>query len=264
VNEARRSLSVIASTAFAELEDVTKDYPASRLGLLPTRALAGVSLRIEAGEVLGLVGPNRAGKTTLVKILLSLSNTTSGRVNRFGLPTSDRSTLGRVGYMHEAPSFPRYLTARELLNYYGALSHTPERELRQRIPQLLERVGLADRSGEAIARFSKGMIQRLGLAQALINTPDLLILDEPTEGLDLTGRQLVSDIVREQVGQGRSALMISHVVADAARLFDRIAVLVDGRLAFLGPTSALTRDRHAESSRSVEETLGKLYTKGSL
>lgn len=252
----------MASTAFAELEQVTKDYSAGWNGQKTTRALAGVSLRVEAGEVLGLLGPNRAGKTTLVKILLSLTRTTSGRVSRFGLPALERSTLGRVGYMHEAPSFSRYLTARELLNYYGSLSQTPHLELSRRIPALLDRVGLADRASEPITRFSKGMIQRLGVAQALVNNPDLLVLDEPNEGLDLNGRQLVGEIVREQVARGLSALMISHVITDVERLCDRIAVLVGGRLVFLGPPLALCRVRAGGSQRTVEEALAELYSGG--
>src|SRR5262249_23030375 len=142
------------------------------------RALAGVSLRVDAGEVFGVVGPNRAGKTTLVKVLLSLCRPTTGRVQRFGQPASARRTLGRVGYMHENQAFPRYLSATELLEYYGALARVPAAELRKRVPALLERVGLADRSREPISRFSKGMVARLGLAQALVNSPDLLVLDE--------------------------------------------------------------------------------------
>jgi ABC-2 type transport system ATP-binding protein len=250
----------MATTAFADLEEVTKDYPSGWPRRHLIRALDGVSLRVEAGEVLGLFGPNRAGKTTLVKILLSLTRTTAGRVNRFGLPVSDRSTLCKVGYVHEAPSFPRYLTARQLLDYYGALSLTSREELSRRISRLLERVGLADRAGEPIARFSKGMVQRLGLAQALINDPDLLVLDEPNEGLDVIGRQLVGEIVREQVAVGRSVLMISHVVTDAEQLCDRIAVLVDGQLVFLGPLASLSCERDGHTRRSVQEALRDLYS----
>jgi ABC-2 type transport system ATP-binding protein len=147
-------------------------------------------LRIESGEVFGLLGPNRAGKTTLVKMLLSLCRPTAGEVFRLGRPLSDRSTLGQVGYVHENHAFPRYLSAADLLEYYGALTLMPSDLVRERVPRLLERVGLADRSREPIARFSKGMLQRLGIAQALLNAPRLLVLDEPTEGLDLNGRRL--------------------------------------------------------------------------
>src|SRR5262245_6611695 len=172
----------MAVTAVAEFDNVCKDYPT---GLLPgpkLRAVAGVSLHVRPGEVFGLLGPNRSGKTTLVKLLLSLARPTSGRVRRLGRPASHRATLARVGYVHENQAFPRYLTAAALLEYYGALSLMEAARARQRAGELLELVGLADRSREPISRFSKGMVQRLGLAQALLNEPDLLVLDEPAEG----------------------------------------------------------------------------------
>ena len=149
------------------------------------QALRGVSFGIEPGEVLALLGPNRAGKTTLLKILLGLCHPSGGRVFRLGRPISQRSTLARVGYMHENQAFPRYLTAAALLEFYGQLSLVPASVLRTRVPALLEKMGLTDRAHEPIARFSKGMVQRLALAQALIAEPDLLVLDEPMEGLDL-------------------------------------------------------------------------------
>ena len=139
-----------------------------------------MSFSINPGEVFGLLGPNRAGKTTLVKVLLSLCRPTQGRVNRLGRPAADRDTLSRVGYVHENHAFPGHLTATRLLEFYGSLTLVPCEDLGRRISVLLERVGLADRARESIARFSKGMVQRLGLAQALLNEPDLLVLDEPT------------------------------------------------------------------------------------
>ena len=146
-----------------------------------------VSLSVGWGEVFGLIGPNRAGKTTLVKILLSICHPTDGRIHAAGSPWSDRRTLADVGYVHENPAFPRYLSAWQLLEGYGRLSGVDGGVLRRRTGELLERVGLADRSRESIAGFSKGMLQRLALAQALINDPQLLVLDEPSEGMDLPG-----------------------------------------------------------------------------
>ena len=166
-------------------------------------ALRGVSFGIEPGEVFALLGPNRAGKTTLLKILLGLCHPSGGRVFRLGRPLSERSTLARVGYMHENQAFPRYLTATTLLEFYGDLSWIPPAVLRTRVPALLERVGLADRAREPIARFSKGMVQRLALAQALLAEPDLLVLDEPMEGLDLSARLLLQEIVAEQRRRGQ-------------------------------------------------------------
>lgn len=249
----------MSTTAVAEFEDVVKDYPTGLLGWHGLRAVAGVSLRIEPGEVFGLLGPNRAGKTTLVKILLSLCRPTSGHASRLGRPVSDRASLGRVGYVHENQAFPRYLTAAGLLEYYGALSLVPLEEVRTRVPQLLELVGLADRAHEPISCFSKGMVQRLGVAQAMINDPELLVLDEPSEGLDLMGRKLVADIVREQRRRGRTTLLVSHVIPEVEQLCDRVAVLVAGRVTYLGPVSALTRDPHTGAARPLEQGLQKLY-----
>src|SRR5437660_1774065 len=143
----------MAATPTIEFEEIIKDYPTGLFGRRKLRAVDKVSFQVEAGEVFGLLGPNRAGKTTLVKILLSLSQPTSGRTRRFGRPTADRGTLQRVGYVHENQAFPRYLTATGLLQYYGALSLTPYEEVLKRVPVLLDRVGLSDRGQEPIARF---------------------------------------------------------------------------------------------------------------
>ena len=172
----------------AEFVDVSKSYRRS-LSLRPELvALNGVSFGIESGEVFALLGPNRAGKTTLLKILLGLCHPGGGRVMRLGRPLSEQSTLARVGYMHESQAFPRYLTSIQLLEFYGKLSGISPSNLRNRVPALLDRVGLADRAHEPIARFSKGMVQRLALAHSVLAEPDLLVLDEPTEGLDLNAR----------------------------------------------------------------------------
>jgi ABC-2 type transport system ATP-binding protein len=200
---------MLPPAAVAVFENVGKQYPDPKgrggtgdgAGAGPW-AVREVDLRIEAGQVFGLLGPNRAGKTTLAKLLLTLCRPSTGRVLRFDRPAADRRTLTRVGYIHESAAFPRDLTAVGLLNYYGALSLTPRDVLRRRIPDLLERVGLADRANEPIGRFSKGLIQRVGLAQAFLNEPDLLVLDEPTEGLDLDGCALVRDLVVERRERG--------------------------------------------------------------
>jgi ABC-2 type transport system ATP-binding protein len=243
----------------AEFQEVVKDYQRGVLRRRPLRALAGVSLRIEPGEVFGLLGPNRAGKTTLVKLLLSLGRPTSGHVLRFGQPARERRTLARVGYLHENHAFPRYLTATSLLEYYGALAQVSEPEVRRRTPQLLELVGLADRAHEPIARFSKGMIQRLGLAQALINDPELLVLDEPSEGLDLAGRRTLRDVLAAQRSRGRAVLLVSHVLAEVEQVCDRVGVLVAGRLNYLGPLADLTRDPVSGVPRPLESALQTLY-----
>jgi ABC-2 type transport system ATP-binding protein len=250
----------IAVTAAAEFVDVIKDYSMGPLGRRKIRAVAGVSFKIERGEVFGLLGPNRAGKTTLVKILLSLCRFNSGQVNRLGRPVKDRRTLGKIGYVHENHAFPRYLSADSLLNYYGALTLMPPDVIKAQVPKMLEKVGLADRRRDVVASFSKGMIQRLGLAQALINEPDLLVLDEPNEGLDLIGRKMVSDVIKEQREHGKSVILVSHVLHEVEQLCDRIAVLQEGKVAYLGSVSELTgRGGPDGKSRSLEAALQSIY-----
>lgn len=241
----------------AEFRGVCKTYTHPIFNTQIIQAVDNVSLAILPGEVLGLLGPNRAGKTTLVKILLGLCRATSGEVSRLGRPVSDRRTLALVGYVHENHAFPRYLTASSLLEFYGALTFVGQEVLQKRIPELLRRVGLADRSHEPIRRFSKGMLQRLGMAQALLNTPKLLVLDEPTEGLDLSGRVLLREIVDEVRGQGGSVLLVSHVLPEVEQLCDRVGVLVEGRLVHVGAVDDLIRS--TSKPHSLEEALARLY-----
>jgi ABC-2 type transport system ATP-binding protein len=241
-------------SAVLDLRDVTKDYPAGALGLKRLRAVDRASLSVEAGESVGLAGPNRAGKTTLLKMALSLCRPTSGQVTRLGRPGSDRSTLAGVGYVHEGPAFPFYLTASTLLDEYAVMAGVPSAVRRRRIPELIERVGLGDRKKEPIGRFSKGMLQRLGLAQALVNEPELLVLDEPNEGLDLPGRDLVVELVAEHRERGGSVLIVSHLLTDLDRLCDRVTVIVEGQVSFNGPVVELS-----EKPGGLEASLRALY-----
>ena len=246
-------------TAVAEFIDVSKTYrPRLRRGF-EVEALRGVSFRIEPGEVFALLGPNRAGKTTLLKILLGLCRPCAGQVFRLGRPVSERLTLARVGYMHENQGFPRYLTAERLLYCYGSLSGLSQSILRARVPALLERMGLADRAHEPIARFSKGMVQRLALAQSVLTEPDLLVLDEPMEGLDLSARLLLQEVVAEQRRVGKTVLVVSHALGEVAQVCDRLAVLVEGRLAYLGSLASLLQDPDQGCERSLEAALGPIY-----
>jgi ABC-2 type transport system ATP-binding protein len=253
--------SALVRTTVAEFVNVSKTYPDRLFRRRSVQAVRDVSFRISAGEVFGLVGPNRAGKTTLVKLLLALCRPTSGRVTRLGKTAADRSTLAHVGYVHENQAFPRYLSAAGLLEYYGALTLMPYEVLCERVPQLLERFGLADRSREPIARFSKGMLQRLGMAQALINTPQLLVLDEPTEGLDLAGRQLMRDVVREVRSNGGTVLLVTHVLSEVEQLCDRVAVVVNSELIHIGPVAELLHAPSADKSKSLERVLKELYAR---
>ena len=246
-----------------EFQNVCKTYRAGLLGRRAIHALRDVSFKVRSGCVFGLLGPNRAGKTTLVKVLLSICRPSSGTILRLGRPLAHRGTLAQVGYLHESPAFPRYLTARAFLDYYGALSLLGRRELAARIPRLLDEVGLADRAGEAIAAYSKGMLQRLALAQALVNDPELLVLDEPTEGMDLSARKLLHEIILCRKAQGKTAILVSHSMADVGRLCDEAAVLRGGQVAFRGSLADLTGQAPGEADLdALEEALGPIYYSG--
>lgn len=249
----------MAAPAVAEFEDIAKFYPMGLFGQARRLAVEHITLRINPGEVFALLGPNRAGKTTLVKILLSLCRPTAGRALRFQRPLADRRTLARVGYVHESPAFPRYLHARALLEYYGALTLLPAPALRSRAAELLDMVGLADRGHEPISRFSKGMIQRLAIAQALVNDPELLVLDEPSEGLDLAGRRLIREVIAERRRRGLTVLLVSHVVAEVEQMCDRVGVLAGGHLLYCGPVAELARDAKTGAPCPLEQALDRLY-----
>jgi ABC-2 type transport system ATP-binding protein len=259
VSRAKAVNQIMTVTAF---ENVSKFYPTSWTKRHGIQAVKGINLRIGQGEVFGLLGPNRAGKTTLVKLLLALSRPTEGIVTRLDLPASQPATLARVGYMHENQHFPRYLTATELLRFYAALTLIPVEKIGPRVELLLKRVGLADRGTEPISRFSKGMIQRLGLAQALLNEPELLILDEPTEGLDLVGRSLLREVIAEQKHQGKTVLLVSHVLSEVEQTCDRVGVIVNGQLVKVAPVSELVRDPKSGDKRTLEQALRPLYEGG--
>jgi ABC-2 type transport system ATP-binding protein len=240
-----------------EFEKVSKLYPSRwRLGP-PVLALDQVSFAVQPGEVFGIIGPNRSGKTTIVKSLLSICRPTSGRIARLGAPWSHRSTLERVGYVHESQSFPRYLTARGLLRLYGALGNLASTDVERRSTELLERFGLSDRDNEPIGRYSKGMLQRLALAQALLGDPDLLVLDEPSEGMDLIARRLLRDTIRETRAAGKAVMLVSHALADVAELCDRVVVLGSGRIQYLGAPRELAP--RLDQAISFEDALQPLY-----
>ncbi|QEL13246.1 ABC transporter ATP-binding protein [Limnoglobus roseus] len=248
-------MSYTADMTAAVFENVHKDYVTRPILRTKIAAVRGVSLSVPTGSVFALLGPNRAGKTTLVKMLLSLAKPTGGTINRLGQPIATRATLGRVGYMHENHAFPRYLSAAEVLHFYGGLSGVRSEDLPAKVNALLDRVGLADRRRDSISGFSKGMVQRLGLAQAILNNPDLLILDEPTEGLDLTGRKLLREVVRETKAAGKTVLLVSHVLPEVEELCDDAAVIVAGKLAFAGKLSELSKGRNLEAAlQDVYET----------
>ena len=216
------------------LEELTKDYPVGFWRSHPVRALDGVSLDVEPGEVLGFLGPNGAGKTTTLKLLMQLIYPTSGRAEILGRPAGDVEARRRLGYLPELPYFYDNLTAEELLVYFGGLFRLSAADARSRSATLLDRVGLGAQRRWQLRKYSKGMLQRVGIAQALVNDPEVVFLDEPMSGLDPVGRRDTGDLIRELRDEGRTVFFNSHILSDAEALCSRVAILVQGRLVASG------------------------------
>ena len=224
-------------------------------------AVAELDLQIGAGEVFGLLGPNGSGKSTTLKIILGLLFPTRGRVAVFGLRPTDVRSKARIGFLPEESYLYPFLDARETLDYYGRLFHQPRRQRMGRIDMLLEMVGLERVAYRRIGEYSKGMQRRIGLAQALINDPDLLILDEPTSGMDPIGTREFKDLIRTLAGRGKTVLLASHLLADVEEVCDRVCVLYGGRQRALGDIDELLaqQDRtQIVTSRLDEATLDRL------
>lgn len=216
------------------VEDLTKDYAVGFWRRRPYRALDRLTLTIPTGEVFGFLGPNGAGKTTTLKLLMQLIFPTSGRAEILGRPVGDVGTRRRIGYLPENPYFYDYLTAEELLTYFARLLDVPAADRGPRVSRLLDRVGIGRERRFQLRKFSKGMIQRVGIAQALINEPDVVFLDEPMSGLDPVGRRDVRSLILELRDQGRTVFFSSHILADAEALCSRVAIVAGGRLAAAG------------------------------
>ncbi len=224
-------------------------------------AVAELDLQIGAGEVFGLLGPNGSGKSTTLKLILGLLFPTRGRVAVFGLRPTDVRSKARIGFLPEESYLYPFLDARETLDYYGRLFHQPRRQRRGRIDMLLEMVGLERVAYRRIGEYSKGMQRRIGLAQALINDPDLLILDEPTSGMDPIGTREFKDLIRTLAGRGKTVLLASHLLADVEEVCDRVCVLYGGQQRALGDIDELLaqQDRtQIVTSRLDEATLDRV------
>lgn len=221
-----------------ETEDLHKKYVTLRRKEIP--ALNGVSLSVERGTVFGLLGPNGAGKTTLVKILLGLADATSGYARLLGGHPGDTKARRRIGYLPEQMRLPDYIKGPAFLRYMGRLNGVPSATLKKRIPQLLEQVGLGGVKKPAKA-YSKGMLQRLGLAQALLNDPELLILDEPTDGLDPLGRKQVRDLLLALKAAGKTIFLNSHMLSEVEQVCDRVVILHQGLVARAATPDEFTR-----------------------
>ena len=220
--------------AAIQIEELTKDYAVGFWRKRPYRALDRLSLQIDPGEVFGFLGPNGAGKTTTLKLLMQLIFPTSGRAEILGRPVGDLRTRQRIGYLPENPTFYDYLTAEELLNYFAQLFGYGAAERQKRVTALLDRIGLGRERRMQLRKYSKGMIQRVGIAQALLNDPEVIFLDEPMSGLDPLGRREIRSLILDLRNQGRTIFFSSHILADAEALCSRVAVVAKGRLAASG------------------------------
>ena len=227
-------------TAAIEVRGLRKVYREG-LGGRSVTALDGIDFAVQPGELFGLLGPNGAGKTTSVKILLGLTHATSGEASLLGLPARDPESRRRVGYLPEGHRFPGYLTARQTLSVFGRMSGVAPAVLNARIPALLDAVKLSDWIDVKVKKFSKGMTQRLGLASALDHEPEVLLLDEPTDGVDPVGRREIRDILRAEAAKGRAILLNSHLLSEIELTCDRVAVLRKGKVAAMGTVEELTK-----------------------
>src|SRR5438270_6801547 len=224
-----------------EVHDLAKAYKTA-LGRPLVRALDGVSFTVRAGELFGLLGPNGAGKTTTVKILLGLTPATAGEARIHGLPVTDPESRRRVGYLPEGHRIPGYLTARQALSIFGRMSGMEKSDISSRTALLLEQVKLSQWADVRVKKFSKGMTQRLGLACALVHSPDVLLLDEPTDGVDPVGRREIRDLLRDEAkNNGTAVLLNSHLLSEIELTCDRVAVLRRGKVAAAGTIEELTR-----------------------
>jgi ABC-2 type transport system ATP-binding protein len=218
------------ASAAIEIENLTKDYPCGFLHLKKKRSLEGLTMSVDEGEVFGFLGPNGAGKSTTIKLLVGLIFPTDGTARILGKPISAIAMHADIGYLPEQPYFYDYLTATELLDYFARFHDLTAADRRQRIDASLKKVGLETARKIQLRRYSKGMLQRVGLAQAILHGPRVVILDEPMSGLDPLGRREVRDIILELKRDGRTVLFSTHILSDAEMLCDRVGVIVGGKL----------------------------------
>jgi ABC-2 type transport system ATP-binding protein len=218
------------------VQDARKTYKGK------VHALRGVTMDVHAGEIFGLLGPNGAGKSTLVKILTRIVRPTHIQGTLLGHPIGHVATLGRIGYLPEHNKFPDYLTGGQVLDFCGAMSNMDHRSRRKRGAELIDLVGLQGWEDRRVTTYSKGMKQRLGIAQSLINSPDLVFLDEPTDGVDPVGRREIRDLLLRLRSEGRTVFLNSHLLGEAEMVCDRIAILVQGKVERQGTVHDLTAD----------------------
>ena len=219
-----------------DLHDVEKVYKGD------VHALRGVEIKVTGGEIFGLLGPNGAGKSTLVKIMMTIVRPTRISGTVLGRPVGHKPTLRRVGFLPEHHRFPRHLTGRQALEFYATLAKVDRPTRTRRATELLETVGMSEWADKKVSTYSKGMMQRVGLAQALINDPELVLLDEPTDGVDPVGRREIRDILLRLRTEGKTIFLNSHLLSELEMICDRVAILVQGRVVQQGRIEDLTAD----------------------
>ncbi|HEB60651.1 MAG TPA: ABC transporter ATP-binding protein [Phycisphaeraceae bacterium] len=239
-----RDKSEFVSDLAIDLQNVVKVYRRR------VRALDGVTMQVHKGEVFGLLGPNGAGKSTLIKIMMTVIRKYKAQGTVLGRPVGDKSTLAKVGYLPEHHRFPSYLTGRQVLTFYAAMTKVPAGIRNKRADELLEVVGMKEWGKTKVSQYSKGMLQRVGLAQAMMNDPELVLLDEPTDGVDPVGRRDIRDILIRLREEGKTVFLNSHLLSELEMVCDRVAILVDGTVRTQGTLDDLTRE-----SRRYEITI---------
>jgi ABC-2 type transport system ATP-binding protein len=220
--------------AAIEIENLSKDYPFGFLHLKTKSSLEDLTMRVEEGEVFGFLGPNGAGKSTTIKLLMGLIFPTAGTARILDKPITDIEMHQDIGYLPEQPYFYDYLTAAELLDYFARFHNLTADDRRTRVDRMLKKVGLGTAKKIQLRKYSKGMLQRVGLAQAILHDPRVVILDEPMSGLDPIGRREVRDIILELKRDGKTVLFSTHILSDAEMLCDRVGVIVGGKLRGVG------------------------------
>ncbi|MBU6376762.1 MAG: ABC transporter ATP-binding protein [Bdellovibrionales bacterium] len=226
-----------------EIQNVQQHFR-SGFWLRPVTILDQVSLAVPRGSITGFLGPNGAGKTSLIQLVTGVRRPKSGSITWNGQSVLKRETRARIGYLPERPYFHDHLTGNELLAYFGGLSGLSTNQIQERRPRLLKRVGLAEAGEKTLRTYSKGMLQRIGIAQALIHEPEFLVLDEPMSGLDPLGRAEMKQIITDLGREGRTVFFSSHIIPDMEAICDRIALIERGKIRKSGPISDLLQDRN--------------------
>jgi len=239
------------------IENLKKEFKPGWPGRPSVIALDGLSLSVRRGEIFGFLGPNGSGKTTTLKILMGLMHQTSGNAVILGEPAGTVSTRRHIGFLPESPYFYDYLTAEEFLRFYGSLGGLHGGVLGERITQLLAQVGLGEARTRQLRKFSKGMLQRVGLAQALIHDPELVILDEPMTGLDPIGRKQIRDTILGLRDLGKTVFFSSHIIPDVEMICDRVGIIVRGKLFAAGRVDELVGHAHTQSVEVNCENVGE-------